>query len=114
MRRASSSSGASPSPSAQSPLKKTKDGEAPRGILSLLGRAEGKNDERDHNKELLVEGAAHASFGAMPLPPSRQPRGPPACIWGTKDYAGPCARVREPGHRPARRGCSETKFYSAF
>jgi hypothetical protein len=57
----------------------------------VLGRAAlvlktGKNGERDHNKELLVKLAAHASFGATPLP---QPRSPPARIWGWTTTLGP-------------------------
>jgi hypothetical protein len=46
----------------------------------------GKNDERNCNEELLVElarrFAAHASFGATPLPHPGQPLSPHARIWG--------------------------------
>jgi hypothetical protein len=64
-----------------------------------------ENNERDRNEELLVE------LAAPPSDPCRspQPRGPPACIWRANDYAGPCARVREPGRRPARH-CSKLLF----
>ncbi|KAJ7846265.1 glycosyltransferase family 2 protein [Mycena leptocephala] len=81
------------------------DGEAPRGILPVLGRASlalktGKNGERDRDEELLAEltgrFAAHASFEPTPLPPSAggvgtgnlaaRPR-----AFGVNHYAGPCA-----------------------
>ncbi|KAJ7808761.1 hypothetical protein B0H13DRAFT_2686019 [Mycena leptocephala] len=65
------------------PIEDQEDGQGWRAIFSVLGRASlvlktGKN-ERHRNEELLVKLAAHASFGATPLP---QPRGPPARIWG--------------------------------
>ncbi|KAJ7841541.1 hypothetical protein B0H13DRAFT_2676759 [Mycena leptocephala] len=57
-----------------------------RVVISSKKPKEGKNDERNRNEELLVElarrFAAHASFGATPLPHPGQPLSPHTRIWG--------------------------------
>jgi hypothetical protein len=60
-------------------------------ILPVLGfaRAEGKNDERGYGGGLLVELAAHASFGTTLLLLSRATSWPACAHLGANYYAGP-------------------------